>query len=161
MPTAATHLWKPSVSRIVVIDSFIPVARGSNAVAPAPLNWAAKDPRDILDYQVDIGPALAGDPGDAIATVDIAVIPGNPGDVTVDSTVADGTRVVLWVSGGQAGVVYTVTVQVSTVNGRTVQRSILLPVVSLSDPDVPVDSIEISTGVMLTDHNGNPVLAVP
>ncbi len=40
MPTLATHLWKPSDSRVVVIDSFIPVPRGASVSVPAPLNWA-------------------------------------------------------------------------------------------------------------------------
>ena len=159
MPTAATHLWKPSDSRTVVIDSFVPVPRGGSVSVPVPLNWAAKDPRDVLDYQVDIGPALVGDEGDAIATMDLAVSPDGVGDLAVTSSVADGTRIVVWFAGGQSGVVYTVTIEVTTINGRALQRSILLPVISLSNPDIPVNSLETSAGVMLTDHNGNPVLA--
>jgi hypothetical protein len=49
MPTPATHVWKPSNARTVVLDSFIPVPRGSTALAPPPLNWPAKDPADVLD----------------------------------------------------------------------------------------------------------------
>lgn len=161
MPTVATHLWKPSDSRVVVIDSFVPVPRGSSVSTPAPLNWAAKDPRDVLDYQVDIAPALTGDDGDCIATMDISVTPGGPGDLAVTSSAAVGTRVVAWLAGGYGGVVYTVTIEISTVNGRTLQRSILLPVVSLANPDGPANSIETSDGGFLTDQDGNPILAAP
>jgi hypothetical protein len=161
MPTLATHLWKPSDSRVVVIDSFIPVPRGASVSVPAPLNWASKDPRDVLDYQVDIGPALVGDDGDSIETMDISVTPNAAGDLAVLSSAADGTRVVVWLAGGQSGTVYTVTIEVSTTNGRTLLRSILLPVVSLANPDSPDNSLEIVDGVSLVDSNGNPILAVP
>ena len=67
MTTAAEHIWKPSDSRIVVLDSFIPVPRGATFSAPAPLNWPAKDPDDVLDYQFDISPVVVGNDGDGIA----------------------------------------------------------------------------------------------
>jgi hypothetical protein len=95
MPTPATHVWKPSNARTVVLDSFIPVPRGSAAVAPPPLNWPTKDPADILDYQFDISPALVGNDGDAIATLDVAIAPASPGDVALRSTSADGAVAVL------------------------------------------------------------------
>jgi hypothetical protein len=68
MSTPATHTWIPSHARVVTIDSFIPVARGTTAVAPPPLNWPTKDPGDILDYILDIGPAIVGNDGDSIAS---------------------------------------------------------------------------------------------
>ena len=64
MPTQAKHVWKPSSARTVTLDSFIPVARGSVASAPSPLNWPTKDPADVLDYQFDISPAFVGNDGD-------------------------------------------------------------------------------------------------
>jgi hypothetical protein len=161
MATPATHLWRPSESRVVVIDAFIPVPRGASVSVPAPLNWASKDPRDVLDYQVDIGPALVGDEGDSIETVDITVTPSAAGDLAVVSSAADGTRVVAWLAGGQSGTVYTVTIQVSTTNGRTLLRSILLPVISLANPNSPDNTLEITDGLSLVDNGGNPILAVP
>ncbi len=158
MTTPATHVWKPSTARTVVLDSFIPVPRGAAAVAPPPLNWPTKDPTDVLDYQFDISPALVGNDGDAIATLDVTVKPNNPGDLTLHSAQADGAVAVLWFSDGQAGTVYTVTVVITTVNGRTIQRSILLPVLLLSVPAIPPNAVETSAGVVLTDQNGNPVL---
>jgi hypothetical protein len=152
------YVWKPSSARTVVIDSFVPVPRGSAAAAPPPLNWPTKDPQDVLDYQLDIGPAVTGNPHDAIATLTVSVIPGNPGDVTVNSVAADGTLAIVWLAGGQAGTVYTVTFLMTTTSGRTIQRSILLPVLELSIPPVPANAIQTSAGVVLTDQNGNPVL---
>ena len=161
MPTPATHVWKPSNARTVVLDAFIPVPRGSTAVAPPPLNWPTKDPADVLDYQFDIAPALVGNDGDAIATLDITIEPNNPGDLTLNSAIADGSVAVLWLSGGQPGTVYTVNLVITTTNGRTISRSILLPVLYLSVSPVPPNALLTNTGVVLTDQNGNPVLTSP
>lgn len=158
MTTTAVHLWKPSGSRIITIDSFIPVPRGGSVSTPLPLHWAAKDPQDVLDYQLDISPALVGDEGDFIASIDVACSPNGPDDLAITSSAADGSRVVIWISGGIAGIVYTITIDVTTTNGRRLQRGILLPVVSLAEPGGAVSTIEVSTGVTLVDHNGNPVL---
>ena len=159
MTNPITYIWKPSSARSVVIDSFVAVPRGSIAAAPAPLNWPTKDPRDILDYQLDIAPAVLGNEADNIASLNASVTPSNPGDLTVNSIGADGTIAVLWLAGGQAGTVYTVTISITTTNGRTIQRSVLIPVLELSVPSMPANAIQTSVGVFLTDQNGNPVLA--
>ncbi len=161
MPTPATHVWKPSNARTVVLDAFIPVPRGSAAAAPPPLNWPTKDPIDVLDYQFDITPAVVGNDGDVIATLDVSIEPNNPGDLSLQSATTDGTVAILWLAGGQAGTVYTVTLVIATTNGRTIQRSILLPVVYLSVPPVPPNALVTNAGVVLTDQNGNPVLTSP
>ena len=161
MATPAIHIKKPSDSRVVVLDAFVPVPRGSSFSAPPPLNWAAKDPRDALDYQIDISPVVIGDDGDTINTVDVSVVPSGAGDLAVVSSAVDGNRIIVWLSGGRPKVIYNVTVEMTTTNGRALQISILLPVIPLSSPEVPAGSIEISSGIILTDHNGNPVLAVP
>ena len=161
MPTPAVHVWKPSNARTVVLDTFIPVPRGSAAVSPPPLNWPAKDPTDVLDYQFDISPAVVGNDGDTIATLDVTIEPNNPGDLALKSATADGNVAVLWLSGGQAGTVYLLTLVITTVNGRTIQRSILLPVLSLSVPAIPSNALVTDSGVVLTDQNGNPVLTSP
>ncbi len=161
MPTPVTHVWKPSNARTIVLDSFIPVPRGSVPVAPPPLNWPTKDPTDVLDYQFDISPAVVGNDGDSIATLDVTIEPALPGGLTVNSATTDGTVAVLWLSGGQSGTVYTVTLVITTVNGRTIQRSILLPVLYLSVPAVPANALITDAGVVLTDQNGNPVLTSP
>lgn len=159
MTTPANHIAKPSSARKVSLDSFVPVPRGSTAVAPPPLNWPAKDPGDVLDYQLDIGSALIGNDGDAIATLDVAVSPSNPGDLVVGNSEVDGPRVVLWISGGQVNTIYTITINITTMNGRALQRSVLLPVLPLSAPPVPATAIATDLGLIITDQNGNPVLA--
>ena len=158
MTTPATHIWKPSTARTVLLDTFIPVPRGSAAIAPAPLNWPTKDPADVLDYQFDISPALVGNDSDAIATLDVTIEPANPGDLTLNSATADGPVAVLWLAGGQPGIVYTVNLAISTTNGRTINRAILLPVLYLSIPPVPSNALVTDSGIVLTDQNGNPVL---
>ncbi len=160
MSGTVAHLWRPSDSRIAVLDSFVPVARGSTVTAPPPLNWAAKDPKDVLDYQFDIRPAIIGNDGDSISEVHVEISPDVAGGLVLNSSIADGSRVVLWISGGEAGVIYTVTLKIRTTSGRVVQRSVLLPVLSLSTPPVPENAIELGGGLILTDQNGNPVLAV-
>jgi hypothetical protein len=159
MPTPATHIWKPSVARSVTIDSFVPVPRGAAAVAPPLLSWPTKDPGDTLDYEVDISRVLIGNDGDVIATIDVGVSPDAPGDLSVTSTTADGMRCVFWLAGGQSGTTYIVTIVVGTTNGRTIQRSILAPVLHLSVPPLPFDALQTDTGDAVTDQNGNPILA--
>ena len=161
MATPATHVWKPSNARTVVLDSFIPVPRGSTSVAPPPLNWPTKDPVDVLDYQFDISPALVGNDGDAIATLDVSIEPANPGDLTLNSATTDGAVAVLWLSRGQPGTIYLVNLMITTINGRTINRSILLPVLYLSIPPIPPNALITDAGVVLTDQNGNPVLIAP
>jgi hypothetical protein len=160
MPTLANHVWKPSTARSVTLDSFVPVPRGSAAIAPPPLSWPTKDPSDILDYIIDIGPAISGNSGDSVADLDITVSPGNPGDVVLQSSTTDGSRIVLWLAAGQAGIVYTITLSISMASGRFLERSVLLPVIMLSTPAVPADAIIIGSGGMLIDQNGNPVLSI-
>lgn len=138
---------------------FIPVPRGSSSAAPPPLNWPTKDPGDILDYILDIGPAIVGNDGDGISTAAVSLAPSNPGDLELQSTTADGSRIILWLSGGQSSTVYTITFVITTINGRSLQRSVLLPVLSLSVPVFPATAIVTAGGVALTDQNGNPVLS--
>jgi hypothetical protein len=159
MSTTVSHVWKPSNARLVTVDSFIPVPRGTTAIAPAPLNWPTKDPGDVLDYILDIGPALVGNDGDGIATLSVTLSPSAPGDLMIQSTTADGSRVILWLSEGQAGTTYTITFSINTINGRSLQRSVLLPVLLLSVPAVPPNALITTAGVVLTDQNGNPVLS--
>lgn len=158
MATLVSHVWKPSKARTISLDSFIPVPRGTLATSPAPLNWPSKDPADILDYQINIEPALVGNEGDTISGVDVDIEPSQPGDLSLDNTAADGYNIILWLSGGQASVTYNVTIKVSMATGRILQRTVLLPVLALSTPSVPVNSIQSTTGDPLTDENGNPIL---
>ena len=159
MPTTVPHAWAPSVARTVTLDAFVPVPRGVAPAPPASPSWPLKDPGDLLDYQFDIAPALIGNDGDAIATLDIKIVPANPGDLTLTSTSADGPRAVLWLSGGQPGTTYAVTLTIGTQAGRVIARSVLLPVAALATPLVPASGLLTSSGAPLVDQNGNPILA--
>ena len=90
MVTLVSHIWKPSRSRTITMDSFVPVPRGTTATIPTMLSWPFKDPEDILDYQLDIEPALIGNEGDTIESVDVEIDPSQPGDLTLDNVAADG-----------------------------------------------------------------------
>lgn len=159
MPTIASHAWIPSVARTVTLDSFVPVPRGSVPVPPTTPSWPLKDPGDTLDYQFDIAPALIGNDGDAISTLDIAILPAASDDLTLVSTAADGSRAVLWFSGGQPGITYTITLTVGTQAGRTIARSVLLPVASLAAMQDASPILTTGDGTPLVDQSGNPILA--
>lgn len=151
MPTTASHVWRPSAARTIVLDAFVPIPRGAAPLIPPPLSWPVKDPGDVLDYQFDIAPALIGNDGDIIFTLDISIAPANPGDLTLNSSVADGGRAVLWLSGGQAGTIYTINLNIGTEAGRTIVRSVLLPVFSLTtqaDASVSVSQTETPVTVV-------------
>lgn len=156
MATAASFVWRPSTARVAVVDGFGPFVRGSS-VSP-PLNWPAKDPNDVLDYVFDVSDALLGDAGDSIATLDVQIAPSDTGDLVLRGLVADGERAVLWLAAGQPGTTYLVTILVGTAAGRTLLRSVSLPVLSMGVLSVAVDVLTDASGVALTDDSGNPIL---
>jgi len=162
MATNASHIYRPSAARALVLDGFVPGPRGALSATPLP-SWPAKDPADVLDYQFDISPALSGNDGDAVATLDVAISPSNPGDLALASAAADGARAVLWLSGGVAGTTYSVTLTIGTQAGRTLARSVLLPVLALSSAAGSVSAggqgaLTTDTGSVLVDEAGNPLL---
>jgi len=161
MATSAPHVWRPSNARVVLLDSFVPVPRGAAATAAPLLSWPAKDPADVLDYQLDIAFALIGNEGDGIATLDIVIAPNAAGDLTLVSAAADGTSAVLWLGGGQAGTIYNVTLSIVTTNGRGIMRTVCLPVLALSAPQLPDATLLDESGGTLTDQNGNPLTLAP
>jgi hypothetical protein len=159
MGTPAQFIFQPSTARVVLVDGFGPFPRGTWQVAPAALSWPVKDPGDNLDYVVDLSRALAGDVGDGIATLDVSITPANPGDLVLASSQADGDQAILWLVAGLSGTTYAVTVVIGTHSGRTIARTIGLPVSSLSTPTPFGTDITDQNGVPLTDQSGNPLLA--
>ena len=157
MPTPAPPVWRPSHARAVLLDSFVPVPRGAAASAPPPLSWPAKDPADILDYQFDVSPALLGNDGDSIVSLDVTIAPNGPGHLALVSSNADGQSALLWLAGGQAGTHYAVTLAIVTRNGRTISRVVRLPVLALSSTAMPDIVLLAGPGSGLTDENGNPI----
>jgi hypothetical protein len=152
------HVWKPSSSRRIVLDGFLPVPRGTVMTTPAPLSWPAKDPSDVLDYEFNIGAALLGNEGDVIETVTVAITPDATGDLVLNSSFVDGLNAVFWFASGQSGTVYTVQITVVTVNGRTIGRAVLLPVLPLASVTPSTGGLTTDQGATITDQNGNPIL---
>ncbi|MGC9269007.1 hypothetical protein [Acidiphilium sp.] len=155
----ASHVWQVSSARLIEIEGFIPTPRGLALLPPQPLSWPEKDPGDTLDYVFEIAPALTGNSGDAIASMTVAISPNNPGDLTLASSAADGTRAVLWLTAGQPGTIYTVTIGISTICGRSLARSIALPVVALASVPAPPTAITTLGGMPLTSPSGQPITA--
>jgi hypothetical protein len=160
MSTPASHLWRPSNARYVQIDGFVPTPRGPQIPPATALKWPAKDPGDTLDYVFDIGPALTANPGDAISTLDIMINPNAAGDLTLVSSSADGAQAVLWLTAGQALTTYTVTISIATTGGRTLARSIALPVVALASTPAPSSALTTPLGQALTDPTGTPITTI-
>lgn len=149
MSTPATFIWQPSTARVLVIEGFGPYPRGTWQTVPQPLSWPVKDPGDTLDYVVDLSAALSGDDGDAISTLDVAISPSAAGDLQLQTSSADGDLAILWLTGGQSGTTYAVTVVMGTNSGRQISRTIALPVLSLATP--------VAFGLDLTDQAGSPI----
>jgi hypothetical protein len=155
---AATHVWRPSSARRVVLDGFAPVPRGAGQSAPAPLQWPAKDPSDVLDYEFDVSAAVLGNEGDMITGVTASVTPNATGDLVINSVSLDGSVVVFWFAGGQAGTTYVVQATLTTSAGRTIGRVVLLPVLSLANATVTTGALTTNLGAVVTDQGGNPIL---
>jgi len=139
------------------VEGFGPFPRGVLQTQPPALAWPVKDPADVLDYVFDLTDALAGNEGDSIATIDVSISPNNTGDLTLQSSRADGDQAILWLAAGIAGTTYAVTVVVGTNSGRVLSRTVSLPVESLSTSNVSTNDITDQTGAPLTDQTGAPL----
>jgi hypothetical protein len=111
------------------------------------LAWPVKDPSE----------AIAGNEGDSIATLDVGISPNNPGDLTLQSSSADGDLAIMWFAAGFAGTTYAVTVTIGTNSGRIIGRTVNLPVLSLATPPVPPDAITDQTGAPIMDQADQPI----
>ena len=158
-PTAIPQVARPSGARLVTLDGLLPLPRGVVPSDIPPLVWPAKDPGDVLDFALDATAALAGDTTDRIAAVGVAIVPQASGaDLQLGHAVADGAVAVLWLASGQAGTVYAVQVTMSTQNGRTIGRTVLLPVQQMAAVAPPTSVLTTGAGAVVTDQNGNPIL---
>jgi hypothetical protein len=146
---------------VLVLDGFCFYPRGTSFSPPPPLCWPPKDPGDTLDFTLDISGAISGNEGDAIASLDVAISPANPGDLSLISSSADGDLAIMLFSAGFAGTVYQVTVTVSTNSGRVIGRTINLPVVALANPPGQQDDLTDQYGNPITDQNNAPIIVTP
>lgn len=158
MSETLTQVWRPSTARRVALDGFAPVPRGTSQLAPPLLAWPAKDPADVLDYELDITAAVAGHESDSVAAVDILSSPAGAGHLQVGAIAADGRVAVVWLSGGQAGTTYRLQVTVTTNSGRVLGRAIALPVLALAAQAPPAGALQTQGGAIVTDEDGNPIL---
>lgn len=85
-------------------------------------NTFEKDPNAVLDYTVDWEDWLGSD---TIATSTWPVVPAG---ITEDSTSNTTTEATIWLSGGTAGVTYTLVNRIVTVGLRTDDRTIYITV---------------------------------
>lgn len=92
-----------------------------------------KDPEDISDFTVSFGQAMSDD--DAISSIDrvlfAAVEPLSPApgtDLVLEGKIHSGHIATLWLGGGRDGQQYEVGVLVRTLDGRSLQRRMLLSV---------------------------------
>lgn len=155
MATVVTHSWIPSTARVVVLEGFGQIPRGVPPVVAGNVSWPAKDPLDVLDYVVDLSDAIAGNEGDAVATLDVQIAPSAAGDLTLVSARADGDQVVVWLAGGFGGTTYGVTLTIGTNAGRVISRTIDLPVQALARPPVPPGALIDQAGNPLIDQGGS------
>ena len=112
----------------------------------------------MLDYELDVSPALAGNEQDTISTIDVTIEPSASGDLSLASSIADGKVAVLWLAGGQVGTVYSVQVAIGTAGGRTIGRAIYLPMLALMADPPAFTALTTSTGTTVVDQSGNPIL---
>jgi hypothetical protein len=157
--TPAVHSWKPSAARTLTISGFTPRARGAGPAIPPGTTaaWPAKDPADVLDYVYDIAPAIWGDEGDSIAFLTVTISPAATGDLTLASSTTNGHQAILWLSAGQSGTTYAVTLAIGTLAGRSFQRTVMLPCLSLSTEPPLGTELVTNTGAPIVDQSGNPI----
>lgn len=86
---------------------------------------AVKDPQEIKDYTIDWTDDLAT--GETISTSSWAV---GTGLTETDEDLATPNATV-WVSGGTAGTEYLAVNTITTSGGRTLERTIVIPVIHL------------------------------
>lgn len=83
--------------------------------------WPDKDPNAILDYELDWSAWLIAANSDTIATSTWIVPDGLTRALAGDSH--NDTSAVIWLSGGTAGQLYTLTNRITTTGGRTEDRT--------------------------------------
>lgn len=90
------------------------------------IGYDVKDPRAFVDYSIDWTDYLALVPGDAIATSTWEKTPSDNPVVLSSITGHDGTFATVWTAGGTLTQNVILTNRITTVGGRSDERSILL-----------------------------------
>ncbi|UXN70897.1 hypothetical protein N8A98_06835 [Devosia neptuniae] len=88
------------------------------------LSWDAKDPNEVLDYDLNWAARLSGD------TIVTSTWLLADGALVIDSDEQSGTATKVWLSGGAEGVSYTLTNRVVTSGNRTMDESVRIKIKS-------------------------------
>lgn len=88
-------------------------------------SWPAKDPQEILDYDIIWTDRL--DTDDTIVTSTWVVDPSDDA-LVIDSDENDNTTTKVWLSGGTLGSTYFVTNTIVTAGGRTHELTVKLKI---------------------------------
>jgi len=89
---------------------------------PMPLTWPAKDPDEVLDYEIDWTARLAGDTITSSAwTAPDGIIKTDESNTTTTATI--------WLSGGTDGETYSILNRVVTAGGRTMDQTVTIKIV--------------------------------
>jgi hypothetical protein len=89
------------------------------------LSWPDKDPADVLDYSITFTRALPS--GANLTGATWAVTPSG---LAIGASAQSGQVATVFLSGGTAGVEYTVTCTATADGGRTIERSAQILVVN-------------------------------
>lgn len=85
------------------------------------LSWPAKDPREILDYQLDWSARVTND---TIAASDWSV----PDGITMRKSMYSHKTTTIWLEGGAAGETYVLVNHIDTDGGRRMEQSVKLKI---------------------------------
>lgn len=99
-----------------------------------PQTLTGKTPSEVLNYLADFSAEIAAnEPGDTIASIGSIAFKGAPATLYAASQGINAakTGVMIRLSGGSAGVSYTVVVNVVMASGMIFERSFTLPVVAV------------------------------
>lgn len=79
--------------------------------------WDPKDPDEVKDYEFDWTDILKGD------TISGTTWTISPSGLTKDSDTNNSSTTTIWVSGGTAGVTYSLMNEITTAGGRKYNRT--------------------------------------
>lgn len=85
--------------------------------------WPSKDPNEVLDYVINWTARLGSD---TITSSSFTV--DSESGLVKDSNTNTTTSTTIWLSGGTAGKIGTITNTVITLGGRTMEEAVQLPI---------------------------------
>ena len=113
----------------------------------------AKSPSDSDIYSFDFSDLLSVD------TITSATVTANPSGLTVGTPVVANGLVAVEISNGADGTQYIVTYAITTLTGRSIQRSVNLPVVNTSDTAYNLATVAAGTYNTITVNSAGIVTA--